>query len=115
MSVELKKIFPKYKIVSRKSNVIHSFDDGVKAWKRRVARMNYDKLHITLVERDGCTYDDLLAFDALPHEHKVAFTRLSYKDIKCSFHIIGFEKEKELGMLMDFYGYTGKCYYDQFD
>ena len=43
-------------------NFIHykTFQDGVDAWKRRVARINKKKMFFILVETDGCTYDCLL-------------------------------------------------------
>ncbi|MFZ2685593.1 MAG: DUF1919 domain-containing protein, partial [Lactobacillus amylovorus] len=36
------------------------------------------------IERDGCTYQDLLNFDRLPYKNKVVFTQKKYKDVKSS-------------------------------
>lgn len=92
----------------------HSYSEASEAWNRRVKRINYSNVYFSLIEKDGCTHQDLKEFDSLPFEHKVALVHKSYPDIKCSHVIHGFEKEKELGNIMFFQGYLGKRYYDQF-
>lgn len=37
-----------------------------------------------MIERDGCTYQDLLEFDKLPYKNKVVFTKKKYKNVKSS-------------------------------
>lgn len=37
--------------------------------------MNLSNCYVLFTERDGCTRDHLEAFDALPFENKVAFTK----------------------------------------
>ena len=98
-------------------NFIHykTFQDGVDAWKRRVARINKKKMFFILVETDGCTYEDLLRFDKLSHPNKIALTHKTYPEIKCAFQIKGYEK---IGAVTDSYRYykiLPKRYYDQFN
>lgn len=70
-----------------------SFDKAKAAWKHRAKRVDYDNIYAVLVERDGCTYEDLQNFDRLPIKRKVA---LVHKEISgntmrlcCSWHIGG--------------------------
>lgn len=89
--------------------------DGVEAWKRRASRIHWDNLYVVLLERDGCSETDLQEFESLQYHKKVAFTHVSYPCLSCSFLIRGFEKNKELGNIMDYQGMFGRKYYDQFD
>lgn len=84
-------------------------------WISRTKRINLDNLFIVMTERDGCTYDDLLSFDALPIENKVVFTHKYYPDIKSSIYIPGFEDNEHVGVLLDFIGESGERYYDYFN
>lgn len=98
-------------------HLIHYKDvaEGVKAWRRREKRINWDKMYFVLIETDGCTHDDLKQFDSLPYKNKVALTHKPYEDIKCGFYIKGYENQ---GGLIDTYRFhkifpTRK--YDQFN
>ena len=71
-------------------------------WEKRSARVDLQNLFIWFTDRDGCTYEDLKEFDALPYKNKVAFTHVSYPEFKSAFYIEGFEKEKEVGLIFDF-------------
>lgn len=79
-----------------------SYEEASKKWSERKARINKDSLFIIMSERDGCTKEDLLAFDALPFKNKVVFTKLPYEDIKSSFYIPGFEKDSYVGVVLSF-------------
>lgn len=68
-----------------------------------------------MVERDGCSSQDLIDFDSLPLTNKVALTRLKNYDLNSAFHIKGYEDKKELGNIMFFKGILGKKIYDQYD
>ena len=92
-----------------------SFEQAVSAFKRRVARINYDNLFVILSERDGCTYADLKEFDNLPYQNKVVFTHKPYNDILSSFYIEGFENNGFLGSIIDWDKKTGSRIYDRFD
>lgn len=92
-----------------------SFAEAVASWKRRAARIDYSHVYAVLVERDGCTYEDLQRFDRLPLVHKVALVHKHYPDIKSSFVINYLGEDGLLGQIIDFQGNFGKRYYDQFD
>ena len=86
-----------------------SDEDAASAWKRRCERIRWDKLFILMTDRDGCTYEDLQSFDALPYEHKVVFTHIPYPEIRSAFHIPGFEKDVCVGVCSEFVnGRTGR-------
>lgn len=98
-------------------NFIHyaTFEEGVEAWIRRSERINFKKMYFVLVETDGCTYEDLQKFDNLKYPHKVALVHKPYPNIKCAFHIKGYEK---IGAVTDSYKYHKILpfrYYDQFN
>lgn len=99
-------------------NFVHyqNEQEAKEKWNERKTRINLDNLFILMTERDGCTMDDLIEFDNLSYKNKVVFTKLPYKNIKSSYYIKGFEKDKEVGLLFKFKNrYTGKKYYDDFD
>lgn len=98
-------------------NFMHyrTFDEAVEAWNRRKQRIHYDNLFIILVVRDGCTHEELKAFDKLPFKHKIALVNKPYQDIKNQYVIEGYEKEKELGLITEYSNLFGKRVYDEFD
>lgn len=98
-------------------NFIHyaTFEEGVEAWIRRSARINFNRMYFILVETDGCKYEDLQRFDNLEYPHKVALVHKPYPNIKCAFQIKGYEK---IGAVTDSYKYYKILpirYYDQFN
>ena len=84
-------------------------------WESRLKRVNYNDLRIVMTENDGCTYEDLIAFDKLPYKHKVVFTHKPYPEIKSSFYIPGFEKLGRVAYAMGWKGLWGKRNCDCFD
>ena len=93
-----------------------SSEEALEKWNKRKERIDYNNLFVMFTERDGCTYSDLLAFDALPFKEKVVFTKKIYPEIKSSVYIKGFENEDEVGNLFEYMPKKiGKKYYDQFD
>ena len=93
-----------------------SFDEAAKKWNERKERMDYNNLFIIFTDRDGCSYEDLLAFDRLNFNNKVVFTCKRYDDIQSSFWIKGFENEKSVGMCFDYMSNKKWMkYYNQFD
>ena len=51
-----------------------SFEQAKRKWDERLQRLNMDNLYVVMVEKDGCTEQDLAAFDQLNYKHKVVFT-----------------------------------------
>lgn len=93
-----------------------SNEEAARAWDRRCKRILWDRLFILMTDRDGCTYEDLQTFDALPYEHKVVFTHRPYPELASAFCIPGFEKASCVGVCSEFVnGHTGKKWYDAFD
>ncbi|TYG33770.1 DUF1919 domain-containing protein [Lonepinella koalarum] len=84
-------------------------------WQARSQRINWNNLFIIMTDRDGCTYQHLQQFDALPFVNKVVFTHKPYPEFSSSFYIKGFEQQEQVGDLFDYEGLCGKKYYDQFD
>ena len=93
----------------------NSEEEAKEIWNKRKTRINYDNLFVMFTERDGCTYEDLKAFDELPYK-KIVFTHKEYPQIQSSYYITGFENQNEVGFLYDYMpDKIGKKYYDQFD
>ena len=92
-----------------------TFEEAVSAFERRVKRISYDNLFVIFSERDGCTYECLKEFDALPYKNKIVFTHLPYPDIQSSFYIKGFEKEDCIGDILVWDKKLGRKIYDRFD
>lgn len=90
--------------------------EALEKWNIRKSRMNYDNLFVLFTDRDGCTHEDLIAFDNLPIKNKIVFTNKKYPDIKSSFYIKGFENQDTVGQCFEYMPRKfGKKYYDQFD
>ena len=85
-------------------------------WEQRKKRIDKNNLFFMMTDQEDCTIEDIKNFDNLPFKNKVIFTHLPMNDIKSSFYIKGFEKDRSVGKLN---GWTGKFsikkYYDQFD
>lgn len=62
-------------------------DEPRKKWNIRRKRVNLSNLVVVMTEKDGCTYDDLVAFDQLPFKRKVVITSKEYPEIKSAFAI----------------------------
>ena len=93
-----------------------SNEEAAETWERRCERIHWDSLYIMMTDRDGCTYQNLQEFDALPYEHKVVFTHCPYPEIQSAFYIPGFETEDCVGVCSEFKnGHTGQKWYDAFD
>ena len=91
-----------------------SFKEAEEAWYRRCRRVNWDNLFIVFVEREGCTYRDLLSFDRLPYKNKVALVHKTYPEIKSAKVIPGYERANEVGQITDTMR-GGRHVYDLFD
>jgi len=97
-----------------------SFEEGYINWNRRKNRINFNNLFIFMTDQThdahACTYEDLLAFDRLPHKNKVIFTYKEYPEIQSAYYIRGFEEKGEVGILSDYKrGYFKRRFLDDFD
>lgn len=91
------------------------FNSAVQKWRERCKRINKDSLYVMMTDRDGCTFEDMKAFDALPYKNKVLFTCKERPDIVSAFYIRGFEEQSSVGQLQESMCITGKRHIDQFD
>ena len=74
-----------------------------------------DNLFVIMTERDGCTYEDLKAFNSLKKKNKVVFTYKPYPELESAYYIPGFEEEGSVGYCWKFKNrVTGRKIYDIF-
>lgn len=91
-------------------------EEAKKKWIERSQRINFNNLFILFTDRDGCTYQNLSDFEALPYKNKVVFTHLPYPEFKSAYYIKGFEKKDCVGMCFKYKSiFSLKKYYDDFD
>lgn len=84
----------------------YTAEEAVDKWKRRAARVNYDNLLLIGSEQNGCTEEDVKAFDDIPYPKKLYFCSKPYP-YKCVVYIKEFA---ELGHAGDPYK-QGHIYY----
>ncbi|MBQ8261292.1 MAG: DUF1919 domain-containing protein [Lachnospiraceae bacterium] len=90
--------------------------DAKEKWLERSKRIDFENLFILFNDRDGCTYQNLVDFDALPYKNKVVFTHIPYPEFESAYYLKGFEKEESVGMCSNFkHKFSIKKYYDDFD
>lgn len=91
-----------------------SFEEAKEAWDRRKKRVNYNNLFIIMVDKDGCTSNDIKEFHTIK-DNKILLTSklLNEEDI---YTITGFENMDYLGNIIE-YDPKNKFrrYYEQFD
>lgn len=102
-------------LVDLKIHFVHyeTLDIAIQKWEIRKKRINRQNCYILFTERDGCTYNDLKAFDNLPFKNKVVFTHKQYKNIKTSFYIKG-DETKSCSENLDRINFV-KRKFEQFD
>lgn len=94
----------------------HSEKECIDKWKQRYSRINKNNIFVMMSERDGCTYEDLIAFDHLPFKNKIVLTKKKYPEIKSAVYISGFEDKEELGDVLRMRKLLSLTkYYDDFD
>ena len=117
--VEEKRIYPTGLLGDIEILFVHykSYEEGKQIWEERKKRINWDNLFFVGIARgDLCTYDTIKRFDQLPYENKVIFTNKEYPEFKSAYCIKGFEKQKEVGILVDYKRQILKRrYLDDFD
>ena len=91
-------------------------EEAAQKWNERKKRINYDNLFVLLVDKDGCTQNDLICFEQLNFHNKVIFTNKPHPELKSAFYIKGFEDKESIGDCFAFVpNRIGKKYYDQFN
>lgn len=94
-----------------------SFEQAKQKWNQRLKRLNLDNIYIIMVQKDGCTKQDILSFDKLKYKHKVIFTATEYPWCNSGYHIPKSEEnEDNVRNLIEFKNkFTGKRWLDEFD
>ena len=94
-----------------------TFEQAKQKWDERLKRLDMDNLYIVMVERDGCSEQDILSFDKLKYKNKVIFTVKEYPQYRSAYYIPGSEEDacniKNLCMYKN--KFTGKRWLDEFD
>lgn len=90
-----------------------TFEEARKKWLERRKRVDLNNIRIFGCDRDGMTEQLMDRFGKLPYP-KVLFTHLPM-DRNYTYYIKGYEKEKEVGLVLDGIGWKGKRVIDQFD
>ena len=85
-------------------------------WVERSKRINFSNLFIMFTDRDGCTYQNLRDFDALPFKNKVVFTHIPYPEIQSAYYLKGWESQQCVGMCYDYKSiFSIRKHYDDFN
>ncbi len=116
--IESDKPFPVGRIEDITVYFMHyaSFDEAKNKWIERSSRVDFDNLFVMMTDKNGCTYEQIAAFDALPFEHKVIFTHKPYLEFRSACYMKGFENDGEVGVLSDWKpGFLKRRYIDDFD
>jgi uncharacterized protein (DUF1919 family) len=93
-----------------------TFEAARDKWFERAKRVNMDNVFVMLAQRDGCTADDVRAFDALPFRHKVAFVAVPMPECKSAIYIPDFSNGKEVKVLSEYSSkFSGRRIIDKFD
>ena len=75
----------------------HTEQEAKEKWERRASRINYDNLIFKFSKMNGCTEDELKAFDNLPHSKKICFVPPGEeKNIQCAVSFKSAEGKGEI-------------------
>ena len=90
--VEVKDKKYNYPIAKLEDITIHmvhynSFIEAKQKWNERKKRINFENIYIICLERDGCSYEDIEAFDKLPFKNKVIFVKQDMPNIKSALYL----------------------------
>lgn len=97
-------------------NHYKTIEEATTKWNERKERINWDNLFVIGIDGDGCTYDSIKRFDALPFPNKVIFTHKLYPEFSSAYCLKGFENRKEVYRPTDFRKqFFVRRYIDQFD
>ncbi len=97
-------------------NHYKTFEEAAAKWDERKKRIDWDNLFIIGIDGDGCTYETLRRFDALPYKNKVIFTHKPYPEFVSAHYLPGFEDREGVYRPTDFApGKWIRRHMDQFD
>jgi uncharacterized protein (DUF1919 family) len=79
-----------------------TFEIAKEKWERRKSRINYLNIGFILVQRDGCTLNDMVNFDNLSMPNKVILSAQQNSECKSAHYVKYFGEENELGNVLEF-------------
>ena len=96
---------------------VHYADFAVakEKWLARARRIDFNNVFVIMTDRNGCTYEIIREFDALPYPNKVIFTHKPYPEFTSAKYLPDFSHEECVGVLSGFKNKFGKRYLDEFD
>lgn len=77
----------------------YSFEDGVQAWKKRIARVSLENIYIIASDRDGITSQEILEYSRIDCKKLVIFTAKKY-DLPYCFHVKEYDGAECVGNLL---------------
>lgn len=95
----------------------NNYEAAIKKWKERRQRVNFNNLYMILVQRDGCTEDNIADFLKIPFENKIVLAANKHTENEKVICIpdttISPEEVRDLCAYKS--KFTGKRYIDDFD
>lgn len=94
-----------------------SFEAAKIKWNERLKRLDMNNVYVVMMQKDGCTEQDISAFDKLKFKHKVIFTAKDFPQYHAAYYIPKSEENEEtVKNLCSYQGkFTGKRWLDEFD
>lgn len=94
----------------------HTEEEARSNWDKRKERINHGNIRCLLIERDGCTKEDLIRFASLPYP-TASLVHIPMPEIRNTHYIHGFENDGQVGDMIPFRKkhYFGSRYFDDFD
>jgi len=92
------------------------FESAKKAWDRRKVRVNFENIFFILVQKDGCSEEDMKRFDQLDCPNKLILATSNKFHLR-SLHVLeSFKNENEIGEELNYRGrYSGNRYMYDYD
>lgn len=82
-------------------NHYKTFEEAAAKWNARKERIDWNNLFVIGIDGDGCTYESLQRFDALPYPNKVIFTHKPYPEFSSAYYLPGFETRDGVFQITD--------------
>ena len=92
------------------------FETASESWYRRLKRFKFENIFLILVQKDGCSYEDMARFDRLSNSRKIILTSKILPELSSAVTLRSFEGQLEIGDILNYKTrYSGHRYVDEFD